>query len=153
MNISDNRNLNTPNIGCGWRRTGNWSAGGPVLYIFSWSLEDNISCRTGLFFCFHFAFLNQFLTNVCRPPFQLRTPLIVWNFLLAIFSIFGAARTIPEFIFTLSTHGIYHSLCVPRYHLTLTKHKIEKEIDMQSDINFYWWKPDPVKANDFFPFS
>ena len=49
-----------------------------------------------------------------RPPFQLRTPLIVWNLLLSIFSIFGAARTIPEFIFTFSTHGIYHSLCVPR---------------------------------------
>ena len=51
---------------------------------------------------------------VSRPPFQLRTPLIVWNLLLSIFSIFGAARTIPEFIFTFSTHGIYHSLCVPR---------------------------------------
>ena len=50
-----------------------------------------------------------------REPFQLRTPLVVWNLLLAIFSIFGAARTLPEFIFTFSTHGIYHSLCVPRW--------------------------------------
>jgi len=50
-----------------------------------------------------------------RKPFQLRTPLIIWNLLLSIFSIFGAARTLPEFIFTFSNRGIYHSLCVPSF--------------------------------------
>ena len=50
----------------------------------------------------------------CREPFHLRRPLMAWNLVLAVFSILGAARTLPEFIFTFSTHGIYHSLCVPR---------------------------------------
>ena len=50
----------------------------------------------------------------CREPFHLRRPLMAWNLVLAVFSILGAARTLPEFIFTFRTHGIYHSLCVPR---------------------------------------
>ena len=50
-----------------------------------------------------------------REPFQLRGPLTVWNMLLAVFSIMGAARTLPEFIHTFSTQGFHHSLCVPRY--------------------------------------
>ena len=31
------------------------------------------------------------------------------------FSIMGAARTLPEFIHTLYTHGFYHSLCIPSF--------------------------------------
>eukprot|EP00092_Neocalanus_flemingeri_P003708 GFUD01003984.1.p1 GENE.GFUD01003984.1~~GFUD01003984.1.p1 ORF type:complete len:405 (-),score=105.45 GFUD01003984.1:141-1355(-) len=50
-----------------------------------------------------------------RPPFQLRGPLTVWNMFLAVFSIMGAARTLPEFIYTFSTQGFYHSLCVPSF--------------------------------------
>jgi len=50
-----------------------------------------------------------------REPFQLRGPLTVWNMLLAVFSIMGAARTLPEFIHTFSTQGFHHSLCVPSF--------------------------------------
>merc|ERR1719357_1722206 len=50
-----------------------------------------------------------------REPFQLRGPLTVWNMLLAVFSIMGAARTLPEFIHTFSTQGFHHSLCVPGF--------------------------------------
>lgn len=46
-----------------------------------------------------------------RPPFQLRGLLTTWNIFLAGFSVFGAARTLPEFIHTLSTGGLYHSIC------------------------------------------
>ena len=106
-----------------WQLVCRWASTVYLLMIFGGQyLMQN---RFVLLFSFC---LFKSIPNVCRPPFQLRTPLIVWNFLLAIFSIFGAARTIPEFIFTFSTHGIYHSLCVPRYHLILTKHKIEKEL-------------------------
>jgi len=50
-----------------------------------------------------------------RPAFQLRGLLTVWNCALAIFSIMGASRTLPEFIHTFSTQGFYHSLCVPSF--------------------------------------
>jgi len=50
-----------------------------------------------------------------RQPFQLRGPLTVWNIMLALFSITGAARTFPEFIYTFSTQGFHHSLCVPSF--------------------------------------
>jgi len=50
-----------------------------------------------------------------RQPFQLRGPLVAWNIMLAVFSITGAARTFPEFIYTFSTQGFHHSLCVPSF--------------------------------------
>jgi hypothetical protein len=50
-----------------------------------------------------------------RPAFNLRGPLTAWSMFLAIFSIMGAARTIPEFIHTLYTQGFYHSLCIPSF--------------------------------------
>lgn len=46
--------------------------------------------------------------------FQLRGPLIVWNTMLAMFSIMGAFRTAPELIHVLRHYGIFHSVCVPR---------------------------------------
>ena len=48
---------------------------------------------------------------------------MAWNLVLAVFSILGAARTLPEFIFTFRTHGIYHSLCVPRSPVHCTSHQ------------------------------
>ncbi|CAG0917887.1 unnamed protein product [Notodromas monacha] len=50
-----------------------------------------------------------------RPSFNLRTPLIVWNWALAMFSLFGAIRMLPELIFVLSKYGVYHSVCVASY--------------------------------------
>ncbi|XP_013201134.1 elongation of very long chain fatty acids protein 6 [Amyelois transitella] len=50
-----------------------------------------------------------------RPRFELRRTLIVWNCMLAAFSIMGACRTLPEFIHVLRNHGIYHSICVPSF--------------------------------------
>jgi len=50
-----------------------------------------------------------------RPAFNLRGPLTAWSMFLAVFSIMGAARTIPEFIHTLYTQGFYHSLCIPSF--------------------------------------
>jgi len=50
-----------------------------------------------------------------RSPFQLRGLLTAWNIFLAVFSLMGAARTLPEFIYTISTQGFYHSLCIPSF--------------------------------------
>jgi len=46
-----------------------------------------------------------------RPAFQLRGLLAAWSAFLAIFSIMGFARTLPEFIHTLTTGGLYKSIC------------------------------------------
>merc|ERR1711971_1495459 len=79
-------------------------------------MEDNwqLVCRwaSGVYLLMIFG--GQYLMAK-REPFQLRTPLVVWNLLLSIFSIAGALRTLPEFIYTISTQGFYHSLCVPSF--------------------------------------
>ncbi|XP_050502354.1 elongation of very long chain fatty acids protein 6-like [Diabrotica virgifera virgifera] len=56
---------------------------------------------------------QYFMQN--RPRFELRGLLIIWNTLLATFSIMGAFRTLPEFIHTLTHHGLYHSVCIPSF--------------------------------------
>ncbi|XP_023013402.1 elongation of very long chain fatty acids protein baldspot [Leptinotarsa decemlineata] len=50
-----------------------------------------------------------------RQKFELRGVLVLWNTLLACFSIMGASRTVPEFLHTLSHHGLYHSVCIPSF--------------------------------------
>lgn len=50
-----------------------------------------------------------------RPKFELRRALIAWNFVLAFFSIMGAVRIWPEFIRTVSTHGVEYSICSKDY--------------------------------------
>jgi len=50
-----------------------------------------------------------------RPPFSLRTALTSWSVLLAVFSIIGVTRTWPEFLHTLYTGGLYHTVCIPSH--------------------------------------
>ena len=50
-----------------------------------------------------------------RPRFDLRRPLILWSLGLAVFSIAGAVRTIPEMWFMLKNYGFEESVC--RYQL------------------------------------
>jgi len=50
-----------------------------------------------------------------REKFDLRKPLIAWNFVLAAFSIAGTVRIWPEFIQTVSSKGIEHSICSRDY--------------------------------------
>lgn len=47
--------------------------------------------------------------------FELRGLLAIWNTGLAMFSIMGAFRTAPELLHVLTHHGLFHSVCVPRY--------------------------------------
>ncbi|CAF0950394.1 unnamed protein product [Adineta ricciae] len=46
-----------------------------------------------------------------RERFQLRLPLILWNLGLAIFSIFGMARCLPEMVYSLSREGLQYTIC------------------------------------------
>ena len=50
-----------------------------------------------------------------RPKFELRLPLIIWSTALAIFSILGAIRTIPELVFMIRVNGLAGSICDPSY--------------------------------------
>jgi hypothetical protein len=46
-----------------------------------------------------------------KPRFELRLWLAAWKTLLALFSIFGAIRVLPELIYVIYTHGIKYSIC------------------------------------------
>lgn len=48
-----------------------------------------------------------------RERFTLRRELFCWNLSLAIFSIIGAVRTVPELLSTLQNHGVHYTICVP----------------------------------------
>lgn len=50
-----------------------------------------------------------------RQPFTLRKFLTVWNLGLAIFSIVGTMRTLPEMIHVIQNFGFQHSVCSPSY--------------------------------------
>ena len=50
-----------------------------------------------------------------RERFEIRIGLFMWSFILAVFSIFGAVRTIPELWHIISEKGFQHSICDPSY--------------------------------------
>lgn len=55
-----------------------------------------------------------------RSRFDLRPALATWSSVLAIFSIFGAVRTIPELVSSLKDHGMQYSVCIPSYYQGVT---------------------------------
>lgn len=57
--------------------------------------------------------LQSWMRN--RAPFNLKTPLFLWNFGLGIFSIFGFFRYLPGFMIMMSQpNALYNSICVRR---------------------------------------
>ena len=56
---------------------------------------------------------RSYMSN--KPKFELRVPLIIWNCMLAVFSVCGAVRTIPEMVFMLRVNGFEASVCEPTY--------------------------------------
>lgn len=70
----------------------------------------------GFYFCGVYVFLvfsiKHYMQN--RPRFNLRKVLVVWNTMLAVFSIIGSSRTLPELYHVITNYGIYHSVCIPR---------------------------------------
>jgi elongation of very long chain fatty acids protein 6 len=56
---------------------------------------------------------QAFMSN--RPAFKLKRPLILWNTSLALFSIVGTLRTLPELLHVLGRFGFYHSVCHPSF--------------------------------------
>lgn len=62
-------------------------------------------------------YLGQLLMKN-REPFKLKTPLLIWNSALAIFSIIGFTRVFPEMVYSLNKYGFIGSVCKPTYHET-----------------------------------
>ena len=58
--------------------------------------------------------LQRFMKN--RTPLNLRPALVAWSAFLALFSIIGATRLIPERFYTIQTHGWTYSVCTMEYH-------------------------------------
>lgn len=57
------------------------------------------------------AFGEQWMKN--RKPFVLQTPLVLWNMSMALFSIVGFIRCLPELIHVLlGENGFHRSVCV-----------------------------------------
>jgi hypothetical protein len=46
-----------------------------------------------------------------RERLELRVPLILWNLGLAIFSIFGMVRCLPEMVYALNKNGLQYTIC------------------------------------------
>ena len=46
-----------------------------------------------------------------KPRYELRLGLAIWSGLLAIFSICGAIRVLPELIYVIYRHGLKYSIC------------------------------------------
>ena len=46
-----------------------------------------------------------------RERYELRLPLILWNAALALFSIWGMIRCVPEMIYGLQTKGLQYTIC------------------------------------------
>merc|ERR1711988_201921 len=59
-------------------------------------------------------FGTKYMKN--RTAFDLRKPMIIWNFLLAVFSICSAFRTTPAFINVFKWHGVEGTLCASYYY-------------------------------------
>lgn len=55
-----------------------------------------------------------------REKFELRKYFVVWNFGLAVYSILGTLRTLPEFIYIVTTHPIKYSVCVETFSYGIT---------------------------------
>ncbi|KAJ8315908.1 hypothetical protein KUTeg_006542 [Tegillarca granosa] len=50
-----------------------------------------------------------------RQRYELRPYLALWSGILAIFSIFGSFRTVPEFVSTIRDKGLQYSICQPTF--------------------------------------
>jgi len=56
-------------------------------------------------------FLEFKIIWLIKKPFDLRWPLAIWSFGLAVFSFVGAVRTVPVLLKTVYTKGMFHMIC------------------------------------------
>ena len=80
----------------------------------NWKLSVNISIGYILF-----VVAGTYLMRN-RQKFELRLPLVLWNIFLAVFSILGSIRVLPDFIYSITTKGVVYSVCDNQYAYGIT---------------------------------
>ena len=81
----------------------------------SWFHENwTLSIKASIVYLITISALTRYMKT--RPAYQLKTPLIIWNTLLAVFSILGTIRTLPELVSMVSSSGLVGSSCVSDFH-------------------------------------
>lgn len=79
-----------------------------------WTLTNwNLSITYSIVYVFAIFTTQYMMKN--RTRFELKWPLAFWSGFLAVFSVAGAIRTLPELIKVLQTEGWYSSMCNPSY--------------------------------------
>lgn len=100
----------------------------PSNYSYVFDFEENFNYETtrqwmtenwtnGFYYCTAYAALVFGLRRLMRDRagFRLKGLLILWNTMLATFSLVGFARTAPELFRVLNKYGLHHSVCVTSY--------------------------------------
>lgn len=77
-------------------------------------LEENwhTSVYYSLLYVIFIFSVKAFMSNM--KPFSLKTALILWNWALAVFSIFCFVRVLPEFVHKSKDAGLYGTVCDQR---------------------------------------
>jgi elongation of very long chain fatty acids protein 6 len=85
----------------------------------SW-MEKNwtISFKISVIYCLCIVLGTAYMRN--RQRFELRFFLIIWNMMLAIFSIIGTIRVLPEFLDAWDSHGLNYTICNNDYAYGIT---------------------------------
>jgi len=93
-----------------WER--NWEITWEIDFCYQTVREAVLLCAAYLVVCFGGRWIMR-----DRKPFDLRTPLALWNLFLATFSFMGSVRTVPFLLNTIYRRGVYNSVCAePRPH-------------------------------------
>ncbi|KAF0760343.1 elongation of very long chain fatty acids protein 6 isoform X2 [Aphis craccivora] len=99
----------------------------PSNYSYVFDFEENFhyewtrqwmteNWTNGFYYCTIYAMLVFGLRRMMRDRagFRLKGLLVLWNTMLATFSLVGFARTAPELFRVLNKYGLHHSVCVTR---------------------------------------
>lgn len=79
-----------------------------------------------VYICIVYIIAIWILTNLMKirySPYNLRFPLAIWSSSLAVFSILGTIKCLPEFIYILRKKGITASFCESSYYEVSEKFK------------------------------
>ena len=75
-------------------------------------------------------FIGQTWMKSTNRKYELRFWLVLWNTILAVFSLWGAWRAVPELFYSIDRYGFTYSICDPSYKKGITGlWYVVKEID------------------------
>jgi len=85
--------------------------------LFQWMVANSWFPYTCVAFYLVAIYLGQkYMEN--RSAYNFKKTLAVWNLLLAVFSLLGVTRTLPQLVHNVSTYGFYNWLCTNPRNMT-----------------------------------